>query len=132
MQRHRERLDDGAVGEADLAGQLDALVGTGDRVLGVSAALQPEPGAPLHLALAAMLARPAALERDDRDEVPHPQPLDLAAEADHFAGELVAEHVAALAAKSSIFAHVKVAAANPAAADLDHDLAPIGRRIGQR
>ena len=131
VQRHRQRLDDGAVGKADLAGQLDALVGPRERVLGVASALQAEPRAPLHFALAAMLARPAALERDDRDEVAGAQALGLAAEADHFASELVPEHVAVPAAESWILGQVQVAAANPAAAHLDHDLARLGRRIGQ-
>ena len=53
-----------------------------------------------------MLAMTAALERDHRDEVAGPEPLDLAPEPDHLAGELVSEHVAVLAAVGRVLGHM--------------------------
>jgi hypothetical protein len=44
----------------------------------------------------------------------------------------VTEHVAMLAAVGGILGHVQVAAADPAAADPDHDLSRVGGRLGQR
>ena len=56
VERHRERLDDRPVGETGAGGQAHALVGPGQRVFGIAAALKAESGAPLDLALAAVFA----------------------------------------------------------------------------
>ncbi len=58
-------------------------------------------------------------------------PVTSLPSADHLAGEFVAEHVAVLAAVGGILGHVQVAAADAAAADLDHDLTRSGRGVGQ-
>src|SRR5690606_23929339 len=47
------------------------------------------------------------------------------------AGELVAEHVTVPAAVGGVLGHVQVAAADSAAADLDHDLAGVRFRVGK-
>src|SRR5690606_33129825 len=97
---------------------------------GVTAALQGELLAPLDFALAAGFAAAAAHQRNHRDEIAGLQPLRLAPERDHFTGEFVAEHVAVFAAVGRVFRHVQIAAADAAAADLDHHLIRAGRGIG--
>src|SRR5690606_18701143 len=131
VERDRQRLDDRAIGQTDVLRQADALVGPRQRVLGVAAALQTEAGAPLYLALAAVLAVTAAHQRDDRNEIAGFQAFSLAAERDHFACELMPEHVAVLATVCRVFGHVQVAAADAAASDLDHDLIRSRRWIRQ-
>src|SRR5690606_20294907 len=114
VERDCQRLDDRAIGQTDVLRQADALVGPRQRVLGVAAALQAEAGAPLYLALPAVLAVTAAHQRDDRNEIAGFQAFSLAAERDHFACELVPKHVAVMATVSRILGHVQVAAADAA------------------
>ncbi len=130
MQRHRDRLDNGAIGKAGAFRQAHALVGLGKGVFCVTAALKPEPFTPLDRTALAGVTMSAALQRNDRDEIAGLQAFHALAQSDDLACELMAEDRARFLPIGRVLGHVQVRPADATSPHLDDHISFARCRVG--